>query len=333
MISDAEATDPIVWMFPGQGVQYFQMGRALYDGNDTFRSWIDRLDAVAADHAGESIARVLYGGEGASGQPFGRLLHTHPALFMVQYALARTLLAEGFPAPQVLLGASLGEFMAAAVSGAVAPETVLADIIKQARLFEAHCSGGAMLLVLDDVGALQTNPTYAQGCELAAINFDGCFVLSGRDSAIAGIAMDLERQDIVNQLLPVPVAFHSSYIDGLEGPFIQAFSNWPKGNASIPVISCAPQANADRVSPAYWWHIIRRPIECQRAILAVERDHPRAIYVDLGPSGNMATFAKYNLPPEARERIVPIMTPFGRDIESIETARGRLYALQQARAG
>jgi bacillaene synthase trans-acting acyltransferase len=328
MTPDVKEADPVVWMFPGQGVQYFQMGRVLYDGNATFRGWMDRLDAVAASYAGQSIVGVLYEGAQTKSQAFDHLLHTHTALFMVQFALAKTLLAEGFPAPHALLGASLGEFVAAAVGGVAEPEAMLFDIIKQARLFEAHCGGGAMLLVLDDVETYRTSGDYAGRCELAGVNFDGCFVVSGTERAIADIATTLRQKDIVHQLLPVPVAFHSSHVDPMRELYERTFVGRGGGSTSVPVISCAPPTSADRFAPAYWWHVIRQPIEFQRTILDCGRDHPRAIYVDLGPSGNMATFAKYNLPQAAHERIVPVMTPFGRDLESIETARGKLAALR-----
>jgi len=78
--------------------------------------------------------------------------------------------------------------------------------------------------------------------------------------------------------------------------------------------------------------VIRQPIAFQRTLVGFDRDHPQAIYLDLGPSGNMASFAKYNFPPSAHDRILPVMTPFGRDHEAIEAARGRLSALLQAGA-
>src|ERR1051326_3514058 len=38
-----------IFMFSGQGSQYFQMGRGLYDSNNTFRKWMLRLDDVTRD--------------------------------------------------------------------------------------------------------------------------------------------------------------------------------------------------------------------------------------------------------------------------------------------
>jgi acyl transferase domain-containing protein len=322
-------------MFPGQGVQYFQMGRMLYEGNATFRSWMDRLDARAADYVGQSVVDVMYDGARTKGEAFDQILYTHPALFMVQYAMARTLLAEGFARPDCLLGASLGEFIAAAVAEVAPPEAMLFDLIKQARLFEAHCDG-AMLLVIDDVATFRTDPVFAEGCELAGTNFDRCFVVAGSSATIGRIAAQLKLQDVVHQLLPVPVAFHASHVDHVEELFLRTFAGMTAAAAKIPVLSCAAPADrtarGERFSAAYWWHVIRQPIALQRTLVDFGRDHPHAVYVDLGPSGNMASFAKYNLPATAQDRIVPVMTPFGRDLETLEIARDKLATLRSGPA-
>jgi acyl transferase domain-containing protein len=330
---------PVVWMFPGQGAQYFRMGRELYEGNETFRSWMERLDDLAAGYVGESIVDIVYDSERPRSEPFEQILYTHPALFMVQYAMAQTLLSEDFPAPDFLLGASLGEFVAAAVAGVASVETMLFDVIKQARLFEAHCGGGAMLVVIDDVDTFHTSPVFSEECELAGVNFDRCFVVSGPRSRILAIASHLKERDITHQLLPVTVAFHSSLVDNIEEIFVRMFSGRAWHPAGIPIISCAVSPGdptgqeSARFSPGYWWRVVRQAIEFKRTLTDFERGHRQAIYLDLGPSGNMATFARYNLTASAHGRVMPVMTPWGHDCESIETARNRLSALLGRGAG
>jgi acyl transferase domain-containing protein len=318
-------------MFSGQGAQYFGMGRPLYSRNSVFRSCMNRLDAIAADYVGQSVVEVLYGEGHTKSQAFDHILHTHPALFMVQVAMAETLRAEGFTEPTYLFGASLGEFVAASVAGVADAEIMLFDVIKQARLFESHCAGGAMLMVIDAPVTFETDPIFA-GCELAGVNFDRCFVISGARGDILRVADALKARDVIHQLLPVAMAFHSSRIESVENTFLHGFAARRFAPPRIPVLSCANIPDkAAAFSAAYWWQVIRRPIDFQKSLLAFARRHPQAIYVDLGPSGTMATFAKYNLPTEAHERIMPIMTPFGRDDEALENVRGRLCALSSGR--
>ncbi|MCX7366157.1 MAG: acyltransferase domain-containing protein [Alphaproteobacteria bacterium] len=324
----AGSRPPVVWMFPGHGAQYFHMGRALYDGNETFRYWMDRLAGVAADYVGQSIVDVVYDEQQSKGQPFENMLCSHPALFIVQFAMAQTLLAKGFPPPDHLLGASLGEFVAAAVAGVSSVEDMLFDVIKQARLFELHCSGGAMLAVIDDVATFDSDPLYADGCELAGVSFDRCFVVSGLRSRILQVAAELKQRDVVHQLLPGSVAFHSSLVDGVEELFVGMFASRVRRPPTIPILSCAgPMGGVARFSSAYWWRVVRQPIHFSQALSAFAGDNGDAIYLDLGPSGNMAAYVKYNMPASLHGRIMPLMSPYGRDVDYVGTALSRLSLL------
>ena len=324
-------TAPVVWMFSGQGAQYFQMGRELYAQHAVFRSWMDRLDLVATDYVGESVVAWLYDDAHGKGQICAQILYTHPALFMVQYALAQTLLVEGVAAPDLLFGASLGEFVAAALAGVATPEALLFDLIRQARLFDAHCSGGAMLVVIDALERFHGNSVFAGGCELAGVYFDRCFVVAGEQRKLRAIANTLSQQGITHQMLPTSIAFHSSHIDGLQQIFGQLFAGSAHAPARIPVMSCAvpdPQAGHERFSSAYWWQVIRQPIQFRQALAELELHYPQALYIDSGPSGNMATFAKYNLPPLAHARIMTAMTPYGNDVDNIPALRRKLHSLR-----
>src|SRR5215467_13794723 len=100
-------------MFSGQGSQYFQMGKALYENNDTFRYWMGRFDDIVRQFLGKSMIETLYSDLHGKGEPFDRTLLTHPAIFMVEYSLAQILIQAGV-IPDIVLGASLGSFAAAA---------------------------------------------------------------------------------------------------------------------------------------------------------------------------------------------------------------------------
>src|SRR6266404_8409287 len=114
---------PTVFMFSGQGSHYFQMGRALYESNPVFAHWLDRMDKVVHDLTGRSVLTVLYG-ERSKAEPFVDITATHPAIFMVEYALAQALMEKGV-VPDYTLGTSLGSFAAASVSGCLSMEDAL----------------------------------------------------------------------------------------------------------------------------------------------------------------------------------------------------------------
>src|SRR5215212_6073962 len=110
-----------VFLFSGQGSQYFQMGRALFETNRTFRTWMTRLDDLARQCSGRSVLDTLYSDRYAKGDPFDRTLLSHQAIFMVEYSLAQTLIEAGVW-PDLVLGASLGSFAAASVAEILAVE-------------------------------------------------------------------------------------------------------------------------------------------------------------------------------------------------------------------
>src|SRR5262245_63688851 len=136
-----------VFMFSGQGSQYFHMGRALYDDNDTFRDWMIRLDDIARGASGRSVIETLYSDAHGKGDPFDRTLLTHPAIFMVEYSLAQSLMRAGVW-PDIVLGASLGSFAAAAVAGFIGVEDALTAVMRQATALEECCEPGGMIAVL-----------------------------------------------------------------------------------------------------------------------------------------------------------------------------------------
>ena len=99
---------PIVFMFSGQGSHYYHMGKELYDKNPVFRQKVNEFDAAAEEVFGRSIVAALYDRTKTIGDVFDKTLITSPAIIMIEYALAKLLIANGIQ-PDFLLGASLVE--------------------------------------------------------------------------------------------------------------------------------------------------------------------------------------------------------------------------------
>src|SRR5205085_5279776 len=130
-------------MFSGQGSQYFQMGRELFEKNQTFRDWMVRLDEIARKSSGTPVIETLYSDLQSRGNPFERTLLTHPAIFMVEYSLAQTLMHAGVW-PDLVLGASIRSFAAAAVGGFIDVEDALTAVVRQPIVLEESCQTGGM---------------------------------------------------------------------------------------------------------------------------------------------------------------------------------------------
>lgn len=319
MLSTIRVADrPIVWMFAGQGAQYHRMGEAFYRRHPAFRATMDRLDRVVVEALGLSVVAALYGSDRRIADQFDQLHLSQPALFMVQLAMAEVLRADGLPEPDLLLGLSLGEFISAAVAGSAPAETILRELIKQAQLFREQAAPGAMLMVLDHVSTFETDPIYRGRAELAGINFDQCFILAGLAADMAAVSRELDARGVPNQILPIAHAFHSAFIDPVEGAFraLAARRDWAE--PGIPTVGCSGQA-VGRLPD--WWRVVREPIRFDRAFRMIDEPYPDAVYIDLGPAGNMKTNCLYCAVNGIADRSFSIMTPYADDMVNLDKLR------------
>ena len=300
-------------MFSGQGSQYYHMGKVLFQKEPRFRDWLHRLDAVVEKIAGVSVLEQLYNRNNRISDIFDRTQLTHPAIFMVEFALARVLIEKGIQ-PGAVLGSSLGEFAAAAVSGVMDPEELLALAVKQAESLETCCQRGGMLTILHDPALYHTNPLLSENSELAAVNYSTHFVVSGRSERLQDIAAFLQKQNIGFQFLPVSFAYHSSLIDAAESAYLAHLPGKPFKPPAIPFISCTEGRRIDRIPPDYFWQIVRKPVVLPRALESFGPT-PDTVFLDLGPAGTMATLVKNNL--TQHSHCFTLMTPFGGELKKL----------------
>jgi bacillaene synthase trans-acting acyltransferase len=304
-------------MFSGQGSQYYQMGRALFDGNNVFRRWMLEMDRMVLAQTSRSVLCTLYDPARGKAQPFDQLSSSHPAIFMVEYALARTLIESGVK-PDMVLGASLGTFAAAAVAGAISMEDALSMVLEQAAFIESAAPAGGMIAVLGDPALHEQAGLEAQ-CDIAAYSFPLHFVVSATCEPLALVEAVLSERGIVHQRVPVAYAFHSRWFDPAKETCLWIFSNMAARAPAIPLVCCAQAAPLAVPNAQSWWDVLRRPIDFQQTVRRLETQGPFT-YLDVGPSGTLATFLKYLLPADARQRVHAILGPMGRDADALATA-------------
>jgi bacillaene synthase trans-acting acyltransferase len=303
-----------VFMFSGQGSHYFHMGRELFEKNAVFRDWMLRLDGIPFRMSGLSVLETLYSGVYAKGDPFDRTLLTHPAIFMVEYSLAQTLADQGVM-PDVVLGASLGSFAAAAVAGVLSAEDALSAVMCQAEALERSCEAGGMIAILADP-LLFEEEFLGRHAALAAVNFASHFVITARRAELDAIEGELKRRNIGHQRLPVSFAFHSAWIDAAREPFVAAMRSVPRTAARLPLVCCDRAGMVSGLEDDHLWDVVRRPIRFREAIAALELRGP-CRYIDAGPAGTLATFLKYSLPRTTRSTTHAILTPYGVDLKNL----------------
>ena len=304
----------VVFLFSGQGSQYFRMGKELFEQNRKFRRWMMALDDLVKAISGESVLHQLYEGNRSIGELFNRIFYTHPAIFMVEYSLAQMLL-EQMVVPDLVLGSSLGEFAAATIAGALDVEDALELVVKQAVVFETYCPPGSMLAILHDVNLYHETPWLNGLSELAAVNHRAHFVVSGTVEHIQEIRDMLASKNILCDILPVSYAFHSSGIDLAEPYYKSLFKAKVYKQPSIPFISTLFGRSVTTLSHEYFWEVVRKPIRFSSAIQTLERDGYYH-YVDVGPAGTLANLTKRNIHQMSLSKCYAVLSPFHQDVKN-----------------
>ncbi len=317
---------PVVFMFSGQSSQYHQMGRELYDRHPRFRMWMEHCDDIAAPLIGCSLCDLLYTGR-KKDAPFDRLLYTNPALIAFEYSLARVLIEAG-AAPDYLLGYSLGELSAAIVGDALTIEQGIGLAVDYAKLIESESPPATMLAAID-VPDIETR--YAEeleGCWVTARNFDRHLVVTGPVDAMQRLRETLTRDGVLNQVLAVNYGFHTEMQQPLEASFMAIAEKIDFNPLRIPVVSCRDGAVHDggadtRGWPTQLWATFRHPVAFDatvRGLLEKGDFH----FMDVGPSGTLATFVKYLLPAGSASTFNDVINPFGRDSQTFRHALQRI---------
>lgn len=306
----------IVFLFAGQGSQYYFMGHNLFASNQTFRNCLLELDEKANQLIGTSVVAYFYDTKKTKGEAFDRLLFSHAALFMVQYALAQTLLSYGIQ-PSYLVGASLGETVAVALSGAIQPQDALASLINQANIVEQKCQRGGMITILHDPVIYQRVPLLYENAELVSVSYKEHFTLAGSLSALAKIKAYFDEKNILYSLLPVNYAFHSSLLEPAKMDYKSYLETISLKNLSIPLVSCVYGKQVQALSADYFWQVMRRPIMFREAIENLEANGQH-FYIDCSVSGTLNNFLGKILSTNSLSVRNVVMNPFSQDSKNFD---------------
>ena len=281
---------PVVFMFPGQGAQYVNMGRGLYGIERVFKEEMDGCFEILKPLMACDMKQILFPEDEDRSPDLTQTEIAQPLLFVFEYALARLLMYWGIK-PRGMIGHSIGEYTAACLSGVLSLEDALALVVLRGQLMQ-QMAAGAMVSV--NVSPETLRPLLADELSLAAVNSPVHCVVSGTPEAVADFEKRLADLGYNHRRLHTSHAFHSPNMDPILDRFKEAVGKVKLNAPKIPYIANVsgkwiyPDQAKD---PGYWSAQLRETVRFSEGVgeLLKERD---GIFLEVGPGRVLTAMVK-----------------------------------------
>jgi len=311
---------PVVFMFPGGGSQHIDMALELYRSEPVFQEHVDLCLELLKPQMEYDLRDDLYPGDKNRERAASRMERTSialPALFAVEYALARLLMHWGIT-PQAMIGHSLGEYVAACLAGVLSLEDALALVTMRGRLFE-QLPEGAMLSV--PLAEEEVRPFLGEQLSIAAINGPALSVVSGTTTQIEELRLLLAVRNVESSRLHISVAAHSEMVSAILQPFSEFAETLSHHAPQIPYVSDLTGTwitETQATDPTYWARHLRHTVRFADGVQMLLREK-NSLLLEVGPGRTLSTLAKQQADRLTARRIFSCL-PWPGNSESDTTA-------------
>ncbi|MEW6737091.1 MAG: SDR family oxidoreductase, partial [Acidobacteriota bacterium] len=292
-LSQESGSRSVVFMFPGGGAQYVNMGLGLYQSEDLFREQIDLSAELLKQQLGYDIRELIYPSKDRFEEANERLKQTSvalPALFAVEYAMARLWMSWGIK-PSAMIGHSLGEYTAACIAGVFSLQDALSLVVLRGQLFEQLPKGGMLSVPLTEQ---EIKELIGGNLSIAAINGSNQSVISGPVEAIERVATLLSKRDVEFRRLQIDVAAHSEMVTGILDKFGKFIQTLKLNEPTIPYISNVTGtwiSSEQATDPTYWTKHLRQTVRFADGITELLKE-PSRVLLEVGPGHSLSMLAK-----------------------------------------
>jgi amino acid adenylation domain-containing protein len=324
----AKVSPEVIFLFPGQGSQAINMARGLYEHQPFFKAVVDRCCERLKPWLGLDLRQVLYPETPNCELAAEQLKQTamaQPALFVIEYALAQLWMYLGVK-PRAMIGHSLGEYVAACLSGVMSEDQALAFIAARGQLMQETPPGRMLAVSLSEDHIQQW---LGPGISLAAVNANDQCTLSGALESILDLEQRLSEKGIVCRQLDTTRAFHSSMMDAALERFQAKAQTLSFAAPTLPFISnlTGNWIDAkDATDPGYWVRHLREPVRFADGIDRIAADLPDSIWLEVGPGQTLTGLARRRIAGRKPCTAATLAKAEpGRDLHSFVQALGKIW--------
>ncbi|MCP4397915.1 MAG: SDR family NAD(P)-dependent oxidoreductase [bacterium] len=307
---------PVVFMFPGLGDHYVNMGKGLYQAEASFRECVDRCCEILQSECDLAVKELLFPpsaekttslpSEGkpkidlkkllgrskepvdATTQKLNQTEFAHPTVFLIEYALAHFWMGRGIM-PYAMIGQSLGEYAAACISGVLSLADALRAVVKRAQLIQQLPKGGMLAVPLPEEQLL---PLLGDALSIAVTSTPSICAISGPQTEIQKLEKTLQEKNVVYRRLQVSHAFHSKMLEPIETEYIDFLKTMTLNAPGIPYISNLTGTwitEAQSTDPHYWLQHTCRTVRFAEGMSELLQG-AKKLFLEVGPGQSLSSF-------------------------------------------
>ncbi|MDV3347347.1 beta-ketoacyl synthase N-terminal-like domain-containing protein [Leptothoe sp. LEGE 181152] len=320
---------PIIFMFSGQGAQYINMARELYQQESIFQEHVDTCATYLYPLLGLDLRHILYPDlehAETAAQKITQTAIAQPALFVIEYALAKLWMAWGIR-PAAMIGHSIGEYVAATLAGVFSLEAALAIVAKRGQLMQELSPGQMLAIPLPENDVI---PLLGEDLALAVVNGPSTCVVSGKTEAISALQAQLTSQGVNCRPLHTSHGFHSPMMD----PILDSFKEQvQKFKLQSPTISYISNVTGDWITdeaatdPNYWASHLRQTVRFSDGLDVILQESAH-VFLEVGPGRTLSTLLKQHSAKRSEQVVLTSLhhpKETQSDIGFILNAVGRLW--------
>ena len=319
-------TRPIAFLFPGQGAQYTNMGRQLYQVYQPYREEVDRCWQIIGNAFPEFYRGLSEKDRKGRTERVHQTKLTQFSLFVLEYALAKMLIRWGLK-PDAMIGNSTGEYVAACLSGVFSLEDAITVVGRRGQLMQTLPPGDMLTVNLSEQ---EIKEWLNDQVSLAGVPSPGSCIVSGEEGAIRNLRERMTEKGIDCRIMFAPHAFHSYMVDAVVPQFAEMVREVQCNAPELPFISTITGAwitDNEATDPHYWARQQRRTVRFSQGIEVLLQKENRVL-LEVGPDKTLSTPALQNTAKTRKHTVLATMRhpqEDQSDVHHLLTTLGRLW--------